>query len=101
MTLFILLTDVFLVGTYTLSHPGKPCITPVDNKKSCIKASMSLNVSNPFDFNNIMYVKKRGEGKELPKGCVIDGLDTNVTYVYWNPEGVALSADRRIRQICF
>ena len=42
------------------------------------------------------YVVSEGNGHDLPVGCLLN--DENL--IYWNPKGVAISADEKIRQIC-
>ena len=48
------------------------------------------------------YVKTKGHGVDLPFGCISDktnvGLENH--YVYWNPNGSAISKDPSIREIC-
>jgi hypothetical protein len=90
-----------------LSNPGKSCSSPVDNKKACLKASWYFNQTKPYPFVfTFEFVEDlKGDGYDLPKGCVTDAVQlhtyTEVTYVYWNPKGVALSSDQRIKQVCF
>ena len=41
-----------------------------------------------------------GNGNDLPYGCISDKVTPGFHYMYWNPNGVAKSADPNIRQIC-
>ena len=54
------------------------------------------------------FVEVSGNGYDLPYGCIAE-LEKhewgygygNLSYVYWNPHGVALSADGHIRTVCY
>ena len=41
-----------------------------------------------------------GLGGDLPHGCISDRVTFGVHYIYWNPNGSAISADPNILEIC-
>ena len=55
-------------------------------------------------FEGSSYVNLIGDGHDLPFGCISETLHHDTAHllrrIYWNPEGVAVSNDDRIRQIC-
>ena len=69
--------------------------TSVASKPQCQAIAKPPNV-------DAFYDNMRGKGHDLPKGCVADALSLNTAnpIVYWNPEGVATSNDKKIREIC-
>ena len=76
---------------YYLSDLGKKCSNhlsnPVISDLECKYASEIIGAT---------YVVSEGNGHDLPFGCLLS--DENL--IYWNPRGVAISADKKIRQIC-
>ena len=48
---------------------------------------------------NSTYVHVIGSGVDLPFGCISDKV-SNEHYVYWNPNGSAISNDPNLRSIC-
>ena len=101
----VILQSVYLIISYlasfTLSDLGKACITPVDNAFDCSNAYFYFNMPNRIGSKLQFVSNMKGNGRSLPKGCVIDSVETDDIYVYWNPKGVALSSDVRIKQVCF
>ena len=51
-------------------------------------------------WSNGSYIMIKGKGHDLPYGCILDSITSEQTSVYWNPDGVAISADPNVRQIC-
>ena len=50
-----------------------------------------------------IFSTMKGSGYDLPLGCIYDAVTktkTGKTFVYWNPNGLVLSTDPNIRQIC-
>ena len=76
---------------YYLSDLGKKCSdhlsNPVISDVECKYASEIIGAT---------YVVSEGNGYDLPFGCLLS--DENL--IYWNPNGVAISADKKLRQIC-
>ena len=58
-------------------------------------------------FPQTEYIFAKGTGHDLPYGCIMQiakgryGQELYSHYLYWNPEGVALSNDPDIRTVCF
>ena len=92
-----------------MSKPGKPCTNAVADKHDCSKAAWYFNriglILNVYG-ETFTFIEDLAEGGyDLPKGCIIDMvkytmLITPITYVYWNPNGVVLSSDIRVKQVC-
>ena len=59
---------------------------------TCKKAAESLD--------GVIYVVVKGDGKQLPHGCVLDNVTPEKTYVYWNKNGGATSFDPNLQTIC-
>ena len=72
---------------YHLSNLGEKCKYPVLSDIECKYASQIIGAT---------YVMSEGNGHDLPFGCLLN--DENL--MYWNPRGIAISADKKIRQIC-
>ena len=53
------------------------------------------------------FVSAKGTGHDMPYGCIIQtangakGQVLRSRYLYWNPEGVALSDDPDVQTVCF
>ena len=77
---------------FSFSKPGSLCDIPVNSLAGCKKAANILPT--------IQYVEANGTGHDLPYGCIVDKLSLKQNVVYWNPNGVAVSSDRNIRQVC-
>ena len=75
-----------------MSRVGKVCENPIHKESICIS---SANQVDKFKF-----MKVNGTGVDLPYGCILDKTNPVTSYVYWNPNGVAISADPQIREIC-
>ena len=71
---------------------GKVCENSIDEESICIA---SANQATKFKFT-----RGNGTGVDLPYGCILDRTNPETPYVYWNPSGVAISADPQIREIC-
>ena len=41
-----------------------------------------------------------GDGTDLPFGCISDRTKSGIHSIFWNPNGLAISADPKVRQIC-
>ena len=52
-------------------------------------------------LDDAIYVETKGDGKQLPHGCIMDSVTTGKTYVYWNKNGVVKSFDPHLKTICF
>ena len=48
----------------------------------------------------LTFENKTGEGIDLPSGCISDRSNPGIHYVFWNPKGVAISSDTRVRSVC-
>ena len=70
------------------------CQNPVNETKVCQEAA-SLAKVEFLTAENI-----HGDGGDLPYGCISDKVTPGFHYIYWNPNGVAISGDPNIRQIC-
>ena len=77
---------------FSLSKPGYLCENPVNTLEGC-KRVASI-------WPNVNYVIGKGAGHDLPYGCILDNITSLLAIVYWNPNGLATSADPNIRQIC-
>ena len=75
-----------------MSKPGRLCENPVNSSKACKDIATNLST--------VDYVSLRGDGHDLPHGCIFDNLTLIQHRVYWNPKGVSLSADKNVRQVC-
>ena len=75
-----------------MSRVGKVCENSIDKESICIS---SANQVNKFKF-----MRGNGTGVDLPYGCILDKTNPETPYIYWNPNGVAISADPQIREIC-
>ena len=51
-------------------------------------------------WTSVTYVVAKGVGHDLPYGCILDTASSPNTIMYWNENGVAMSADPDIRQVC-
>ena len=60
--------------------------------EDCKKAAESLE--------SAIYVEAKGNGKQLPHGCVMDDVTPGQTYVYWNKDGGVKSFDPYLKTIC-
>ena len=93
---------------YSLSGSGKPCENPITDLKHCKEAANVLANTAQQGLVLNKFVEVSGNGYDLPYGCIAElkkhergyGFG-NLSYVYWNPNGVALSADGHIRTICY
>ena len=79
---------------FKLSRIATPCQSPVNNMNECYTAA-NLAKSTLLTSEN-----KTGQGIDLPSGCISDRSNLGIHYVFWNPKGVALSSDSRVRSIC-
>ena len=81
----------FWVEGYYLADLGERCLDPVSTAMECVAASRQFQATK---------VHVEGNGHDLPFGCILDQSPNYIRKVYWNPSGVALSADSTVRQIC-
>ena len=96
------------IHLYSLSGSGKPCKHPITDSKHCKKAANVLANTAQQGLLLSKFVEVSGNGYDLPYGCIAE-LEKhewgygygNLSYVYWNPRGVALSADGHIRTVCY
>ena len=83
---------------FKLSNVGGKCREPIYDDTAC-KIMADAEV-----FEGSSYVNLTGEGHDLPYGCILETLPHDTVHlsprIYWNPEGVAVSNDERIRQVC-
>ena len=78
--------------SYPLSKIGHTCDNPIKTNEECKEASESLE--------RTIYVGTKGDGVQLPRGCVFDNVTPRKTYVYWNKDGGVKSYDPKLRTIC-
>ena len=79
---------------YRVSDLGGAC--PNDTRLISKGACRATVVSPEFFINDPM-----GPGHDLPAGCIGDAVaPPHNPVVYWNPEGVAISNDPKLREIC-
>ena len=77
---------------YSLSELGTLCKHPIENLEKCKEAATYFNA-----INN----KLKGNGVDLPFGCVLDKVSSGSRFIYWNQNGVVSgSLDPNIRQVC-
>ena len=81
-----------VLNRYFLSMTGQYCYSAVKNRFDCKRASN--------DFEGAIYVTAHGDGHALPRGCISDKSHSDTHLIFWNPDGVALSNDPNIRQVC-
>ena len=77
---------------FFLAMPGQSCYTPVKTRIDCKRASK--------EFEGAIYVTAQGDGHDLPRGCIYDKSHGAMHFIFWNPDGVALSNDPDICQVC-
>ena len=84
---------------FHISPVGKLCETPVSTKEHCQMAAEY--------FTNTTYASIRKPGfaanftNDIPYGCIWDTVTQDKTYIYWNQNGIVLSNDSNILQICY
>ena len=79
---------------YKVSDLGEAC--PNDTRIISKAACRATVVSPEFFINDPM-----GSGHDLPAGCIGDAVaPPHNPVVYWNPGGVAISNDPKLREIC-
>ena len=71
----------------------------IQSLNDCKEAQEALEKSNP-SFMESKFVFAKGDGLDLPPGCISDRVKTNQHYVYYNPRGKTISADPNVRPIC-
>ena len=83
---------------FKLSNVGGKCREPITDDTDC------KMIANAEGFEGASYVNLTGDGHDLPYGCILETLPHDTAHllprIYWNPEGVAVSNDERIRQVC-
>ena len=84
---------------FSLSVRGN-CKNPVNSKNKCKEAAKFINSEK-----NVTFTKAIGKGHDLPDGCIFYTKMINSwmkkQYIFWNPNGVALSFDDKIQQVCY
>ena len=75
-----------------MSLAGKNCKNSIRNESHCRESAKDLNDSE--------YAISDDAGKDLPYGCISDKTNEDNHYVFWNPNGLARSADPKVREIC-
>lgn len=87
---------------YVFPEVGASCVPGVlpgiESEQECRRAAKSSD-SGP-GLAKGRFIKTRGPGTDLPRGCIWDNTIPNNPCIYWNPNGVARSRDRKIRPIC-
>ena len=90
---------------YGIGEFGKLCgksnfdaLRAIESLQECQQAQNMLQIYEEY-FNDSTFVYALGNGTDLPFGCISDRV-SNSHYVYWNPEGTAISHDPNIRTIC-
>ena len=78
---------------FFFSRVGKVCENHIKTEMVCRESALQLKEE---------YVKTKGHGVDLPFGCILDKTNVGLEdhYVYWNPNGSAISKDPNIREIC-
>ena len=88
---------IFTLGepffTFNLSEVGELCKLPVDSEEVCRHTGKGIV--------DAVYSNMKGEGHDLPLGCIWDAVTPGKIFTYWNAAGVAISLDPNIRQICY
>ena len=83
---------------FKLSNVGGKCREPISDDTNC------KMMANAEGFEGASYVNLTGDGHDLPYGCILETLPHDTAHllprIYWNPKGVAVSNDERIRQVC-
>ena len=77
---------------FVLSRVGKNCKNSIRNESLCRESAKLLKDST--------YATLNDAGNDLPYGCISDKTNKDKHYVFWNPNGVARSADSHVREIC-
>ena len=75
-----------------MSNVGESWENPIETMEDCKKSTKS--------WDDVIYVKATGDGKQLPHGCVMDRITPGKTYVYWNKNGGVVSFDSHLKTIC-
>ena len=75
-----------------MSNVGENCNAPIKTREDCKKSTESLE--------DAIYVEVKGDGKQLPHGCVYDTVTPGKFYVYWNKNGGVKSFDPSLKTIC-
>ena len=70
------------------------CQNPVNSLKACNIAAMLADSDVKPSDNHV------GDGTDLPFGCISDRSTFGIHSIFWNPKGIAITADSKIRQIC-
>ena len=90
---------------YGTGEIGKLCddskLGVLDTIKSLPECKNAHKILKKYDihFKDSTFVSATGNGTDLPFGCISDSISYK-HYVYWNPEGKAISNDPNLRQIC-
>lgn len=94
-----------LSANYGIGELGKRCgesqlgaYSDIESLQECQQAQHMLQMYEEY-FKDSTFVHALGNGTDLPFGCISDRV-SNKHYVYWNPEGTAISNDPNIRTIC-
>ena len=94
-----------LFTDYDIGELGKRCgesklgaLRAIQSLQECQKAQNMLQMHDEY-FKDSTFVHALGNGTDLPFGCISDKV-SNKHYIYWNPEGMAISQDPNIRTIC-
>ena len=90
LKLYVLTLDE--VTSYFLSNTGRRCDRDIITIDDCKMAASSIG--------GAIYVEVRGDGNQLPHGCVWDNVTPGQIYVYWNKIGGVKSLDPKIKIIC-
>ena len=65
---------------YQTAEIGQFCegdLKPISNVEEC-------EVAHHSKFNDSKFVEAKGDGFDLPPGCIYDRLRPNINYVYWD-----------------
>ena len=77
---------------FILSAVGKVCERSITNADECKQAADLLPKA--------AFVIGQGDGHDMPYGCIYDKTNVKHHHVFWNQAGVAISADKNVREIC-
>ena len=103
------------IHSYSLSAVGKPCNNPIKSESRCRKAAEVLKLNDRaggIGEIETHFLQSSDNGYDLPKGCISEVIcfiseDDHIPcrqvprFVYWNPNGIAISNDIRIRTVCY
>ena len=79
---------------FVLSQIEWKCPKPVNTSKACNVAAMLVESDVKPSDSHV------GDGTDLPFECISDRTKSGIHSIFWNPNGLVISADAKVRQIC-